>query len=209
LYVDLMNERRASCQRLHAQLFHQGAPAQRSVLTDEGRAALAAADLSPAGRQAVDTAVALIDGLAAQIEPLRAQLERFARSQVVGCRALMSLYGIGPLAAPIVWFEMGDTRRSSSSRRAVRHTGIDITVYSSDGKRTRGHLARQGPPVLRWALFEAAHNAARSASPDHDYYTGVRERIDGNRAALSVARKTARRAHHILRDLGDRAFAPV
>lgn len=63
LYVDLTEERRAWCQRLHAQLFHQGAPAQRSVLTGDGREALAVAELSAAGRQAVDTGLVLIDGL--------------------------------------------------------------------------------------------------------------------------------------------------
>src|SRR3712207_8213100 len=38
--------------------------------------------------------------------------------------------------------------RSSSSRKTVRHTGLDITVYSSDGKRTPGKLSRQGSPLL-------------------------------------------------------------
>jgi transposase len=104
---------------------------------------------------------------------------------------------------------MGDCRRFSSSRQAVRHTGLDVTVYSSDGKRTRGHLARQGPPALRWALFEAAQSAARSSSPDHDYYLAVRDRLGANRACLSIARKLARRAHHILRNLGDDAWADV
>jgi hypothetical protein len=32
---------------------------------------------------------------------------------------------------------------------------------------------------------------------------------DANRATLPVARKLARRAQHILRRLGDQAFAPV
>jgi transposase len=113
------------------------------------------------------------------------------------------------LTAPIIWAEMGDTRRFSSSRHAVRHTGIDITVYSSDGKRTRGHLARQGPPALRWALYEAAQCAARASSPDHDYFVAARQRLGANRACLSVVRKLARRSHHVLRDLGDDAWAPV
>jgi transposase len=82
-------------------------------------------------------------------------------------------------------------------------------VYSSDGKRTRGHLARQGPPVLRWALFETAQSAARRTSPDHAYYSQVKARQGANRAALSVARRQVRRAYHILRSLGDEAFAPV
>ena len=37
----------------------------------------------------------------------------------------------------------------------------------------------------------------------------MKERIDANRAALSVARKLLRRAYHILRRLGDDALAPV
>ena len=43
----------------------------------------------------------------------------------------------------------------------------------------------------------------------HRYYADVAGRIDANRAALSVARKLARRSHHILRRLGDQAYAPV
>lgn len=206
LYVDLMGESRSWQQRVRAQLFHQGVPAQRSVFGADGRDELAKADLSPAARQAVETGLGLIDGLNAQILPLRAQLGAFARRQR-GCRALMSLYGVGPLTAPMIWAEMGDTRRFSSSRQAVRHTGIDITVWSSDGKRTRGHLARQGPPALRWALFEAAQSAAKKSSPDHAYYVEVRDRLGHNRACLSVVRKLARQAHHLLRDLGDEAWA--
>jgi transposase len=103
--------------------------------------------------------------------------------------------------------ELGDTRRCSSSRHSVRHTGLDITVSASDGKRARGHLARHGPPLLRWALFEAAKSAAKRTSPDHDSSTTLAARAGANRATLAVARKLVRRAHHVLRELGDQAFA--
>jgi len=102
---------------------------------------------------------------------------------------------------------MGDTRRFLASRQAMRHTGLDVTVYSSDGKRAPGHLAKQGPPLLRWALYEAACLAAHTRAPDHDFYAGVKDRIDHKRAAISVACKIARRSHHILRELGDQAYA--
>ncbi|WP_239568670.1 transposase [Geodermatophilus bullaregiensis] len=55
--------------------------------------------------------------------------------------------------------------------------GVDITVHSSDGKRPPGYLSRQGSPLLRWALFEAAQCAARPGSPDHAYYRRVAERV--------------------------------
>jgi hypothetical protein len=70
-----------------------------------------------------------------------------------------------------------------------------------------GRLSRQGPPVLRWALYEAAKNASRVSSPDHAYYQQTRERLGAKRATISVARKLARRAFHILTNLGDQALA--
>lgn len=208
LYVALMDERRAWQQRVHAQLFHQGVPPIRGLLTAEGRMRLAQADLSGAGRQMVDTALTAIDGLTELITPLRAQLQSIGR-RYPGPRALMTQYGIGALCAAIIWAELGDTRRFSNSDDAVRFTGLDVTVYSSDGKRSPGHLARQGSPELRWALFEAAKAASRSSSPDHDYYIAVRDRLGGKRPALSVARKLVRRCHHILRETGDKAWNPI
>jgi transposase len=89
----------------------------------------------------------------------------------------------------------------------VCYAGLDVTVYESNSKRAPGHLSRQGPSLLRWALVEAAQCAARRSSPDYGYCLKVRKRIDHPRACLSVARKLGRRAHHILRELGDEAIA--
>ena len=84
---------------------------------------------------------------------------------------------------------------------------MDITVYQSDQRRAPGHLSRQGPPALRWALFEAAQVARRPGSPDRDYYAQAAERLGGNRACLSVARKLLKRSYHTLRELGEEALA--
>ncbi len=208
LYIDMVDQRRQWQQRIKAQLFHQGVPAGVSVLGVAGRERLAGLELSPAGRRSVSTALEFLSLLETQLTALRAELASFARRQP-GCRALLGIYGIGGLTGPMIWAELGDCRRFSSSRQAVRHTGIDITVYSSDGKRSRGHLARQGPPLLRWALFESALCAARPSSPDHDYYVATKERLGNTRACLSVSRKLVRRMHHTLRELGDEAWEPV
>jgi transposase len=112
-----------------------------------------------------------------------------------------AVYGIGGLTAVAVWSELGDCRRVSRSDQAVRHTGLDVNVDSSDLRRAGGYLSRQGPPVLRWALVEAAINASHLRSPDHTYYSAVKKRHDGKLAAISVARQLARRCYHILRNL--------
>src|SRR5215218_7178617 len=207
-YKALGDEHTAWLQRIHATLFHHGVPAQRNLLAPDRRAGLErGSGLSPAAYQQVTVALRTLDHLDAELDLLRGELVGFARRQV-GCQALDALYGIGPVTAVAIWAELGDVRRFTSSRHAVRHTGLDITVYASNGKRTPGHLARQGPPVLRWALFEAAKCAARASSPDHAYYLQVKQRLGGNRATLAVARKLARRCYHTLAALGDQAFAP-
>ncbi len=120
-----------------------------------------------------------------------------------------SLYGVGPVTALALTCWLGGAGRFSSARKAVRFAGLDITVWSSDGKGPPGRLSRQGPPVLRWALYEAGKTHARPAAPDHPYYAQVKDRKDGKRAALSEARKIVRQACHILAELGDDALAVV
>ncbi len=209
LYKDLSDERGAWTQRVHAALFHQGVETFSGTLTsDVGRVFLDKADLSPAARRAVETGLAHMETLNETLTPIKRDLSKFSLAQP-GCSALREYFGIGGLLSVAIWAEMGDTRRFSSSSDAVRHTGLDITVYSSDTKRAKGHLARQGPSVLRWALYEAAKSAVKADPPDHQYYLGVRERLGAQWATLSVARKIARWVHHRLRELGEEAFAPV
>jgi transposase len=107
------------------------------------------------------------------------------------------------VAATAILAELGDCRRFTSSDDAVRHAGLDVTVYQSDSKRAAGHLSHEGAPVLRWALYEAGQQATRHTSPDHQYFLQVRDRTDHKSAVLAVARKLCRRAYHILRELGE------
>jgi transposase len=195
-------------QRMQAQLYHHGVPQRRSLLTAENRTWLEQLELPGAARLQIEVALRMIDQIRREVEPIERELRSFARRQP-GCRALMRQYGIGELTAVTILAELGDARRFRNGDAVVRYTGLDVTVYSSDGKRTPGRLSRQGPEVLRWALFEAAKCSARASAPDHGYYQDVRERLTANRATLSVARKLVRRARHILAGLGDAALAPV
>jgi transposase len=194
-------------QRIQATLYHHGCRQRRGLMVGDGRAWLAAQPLPEAAREQVTVALAIIDALETQIAGLDKQLRAYARRQP-GCRALMTHYGIGPLTAVTILAELGDCARFSSSRQAVRYAGLDITVHQSDQRRAPGHLSRQGPPALRWALYEAAQVARQERGPDREYYQATKERIGGNRACLSVARKLLKRSYHTLRELGEEALAP-
>ena len=204
LYKSLVDQRRVWIQRIHAELFQHGvAVPEAQIRSTDTRDRLLSdeVDLTPAGRQRVRVGYSMLEATDVEAQLLKRELQHFGHRQPA-CRALVEAnYGIGGLIAVAVWSELGDCRRFTRSQQVVRHTGLDVTVDSSDRHRAHGHLTRQGPPTLRWALFEAAMNASHQRSPDHAYYTTVKDRHDGKLAAISVARQLARRCYHILRNL--------
>jgi transposase len=205
----LVDQRGEWQQRIHAVLYHHGLPPHRGgLLTADGRAWLASVALPAVAREQITVALCMIDALDVQLVPIDTELRAYARRQV-GCKALMRHYGIGALTAVTILAELGDARRFSSSREAVRYGGMDITVHQSDQRRAPGHLSRQGPPALRWALYEAAQAASRTGSPDRDYYLQAAQRLGHNRACLAIARKLLKRSYHTLRELGEEALAPA
>jgi len=211
-YHDLRAEHTAWVQRIHAVLFHHGAPAlgEGTLRTGPGAAALRAAAagwLSPAGQLQVATALEVLEALEDRMHVVRHQLLAAAR-HLTGAKVLAArLYGVGPVTALALTCWLAGEGRFSSSRQAVRFAGLDVTVSSSDRKGPPGRLSRQGPPVLRWTVYEAGKAHARSSAPDHGYYATVKDRKGGKRAALSEARKILRQACHILAELGDDALA--
>jgi transposase len=210
LYSDLRVEHSGWTQRVHATCFHQGTTSLGPGGVVRGSRArldqIVQEQLSPMGRLQVNTALSVMQALDEHLDRLRRRIVSTAR-QVAGARALAdAIYGVGPMTglALVAW--LGGASRFSSSRKAVRFVGLDVTVRSSDTKRSPGRLSRQGSEVLRWLLFEAAKTSARDWAPTHAYYDSVRQRYDGNRAALSQARRIVRQAAHILTGLGDDAF---
>ena len=101
-YHDLRREHTAWVQRIHAVLFHQGAPALGggTLRTGPGLAALraaAAAHLSPAGQLQVATALDVLEALEDRMHELRHQLTGAAR-RLAGAKVLAArLYGVGPV----------------------------------------------------------------------------------------------------------------
>lgn len=206
LYKNLIDQRTAWTQRIHAELYQHGVGlAERTRLaTDETRALVLddpQVELSPAARQRITVGYQMIDATNAQLDPLRAQLRRFASHQPACAALIAEHFGVGVITSVAVWSELGDCARFCRSDQVVRHSGLDVTIHSSNDRRSGGRLSRQGPGILRWAVYEAGKCGSRPSSPDHDYYRQVKDRHGGKRATLSVARKILRRCYHTLRQL--------
>jgi transposase len=203
----LRHDRTGWAQRLHALLAHEGWPCSRSqLLSSKGRRWLAAIRLDAHVRSLVDAHLAVIDAVSGQMAEIERELRLLARSdrRLV---ALQTMYGVGPIVACHLLAEIGDVRRFRRADQVVRVAGLDPVVLDSAETKRRGKLSKQGSPHLRWALVQAAQHAAikPANSPDGDHYISLRERIGSQRAAVSTARRIAKRAYHVLAALEDAA----
>jgi transposase len=204
----LIDERGTWQQRIRAQLYHHGVPRRRQLLVGDGREWLETLDLPDAARRQISVALRMIDAVDAQLRPLDQELRALARRQP-GCRALQAHYGIGEITSLAILAELGDARRFSSSRHAVRYAGLDITVHESTAGGRPGAFRARARRRFAGPLYEAAQVARRPGSPDRSYYEQAADRLGSNRACISVARKLLKRSFHTLRELGEEALAPA
>src|SRR3954452_4983439 len=94
----LVNQRGEWQQRIHSVLYHHGLPQRRELLTRDNRAWVEQARLSATAREQITVALALIDAVGTQVDPITRELRAYAPRQP-GSRALMGHYGIGALTA--------------------------------------------------------------------------------------------------------------
>jgi transposase len=196
----LRHDRTSWAQRLHALLAHEGWPCSRSeLLSTKGRRWLVGLVLDPHVRGLVQAHLAVIDAVSSQMAEIERELRLLARSDR-RLLALQTIYGVGPIVACHLLAEIGDARRFRRAEQIVRVAGLDPVVLDSAETKRRGRLSKQGSPHLRWALVQAAQHAAvhPASSPDGDHYLALRERIGSQRAAVSTARRIAKRAYHVL-----------
>ncbi len=72
-----------------------------------------------------------------------------------GYRAVRALPGIGPVLGAVIVAEIGDITRFAGPGQLCSWAGLTPRHRESDTKVTRGHITKQGSPILRWALIEA------------------------------------------------------
>ncbi|MBM7808065.1 hypothetical protein JOD57_003902 [Geodermatophilus bullaregiensis] len=211
LFRDLREQHTAWVQRIHAILLHHGAPAVTGGLLglDSRRRLEAGAGLSPAGREAVAATLRILDALDAELDPLRRQITAFAAppARLPGAagrlrhradhrdRVVDRAGRLGPL---LRLPQGGAAHRGWTSPCTPRTAnGRPGTCPAKDRRCCAGRCSRppSAPPAPALPITPTTGGSPSGSG--------------GNRAALSVAGKMARRAHQTLRALGDQALAPV
>jgi transposase len=80
------------------------------------------------------------------------------RSQAV---QLLKQPGVGPVTALAFVLTIGPVARFQRSRQVVSYLGINPREESSGGRQRLGSISKQGNPMLRHLLIEAAQAASK------------------------------------------------
>ena len=104
--------------------------------------------------------------------------------------AVRALPGPGPVLAAVTVAETGDISRFPSPGQLCSRAGLTPRHRESGTKVSRGHLTRQGSPILRWAMVEAIQH-----QPDGSPPRELRDRITARRGgqARNIAKAAAAR----------------
>jgi transposase len=194
--VFLVQTRTRMQNKIHAVAADHGHDRPASYWTGPGRAWLGSLDLPPAPRGVIASCLTVIDASGPLIAAADQEIRAYARTDP-RVQVLMTLPGVGVLIAVIIIAETGDITRFPTARKLAAWTGQTPTVRGSDLKVRHGHISKQGSPILRWALCQAAQNARRSPEfgPAWD---AIAARRGKNIATTAIARKLACRSWHLL-----------
>jgi transposase len=132
-------------------------------------------------------ALAAIDARAVRADRIDGELHQHAKAGP-RVKALRALPGVGEFTALDIVAGTGGITRSGSARKLASWAGLTPTVRGSDLKARHGHISKQGPVWLRWAMTQAAQTARRSPQFAASYQA-IAKRRGKQIATIAIARK--------------------
>lgn len=169
----------------------------RRMDAQAARAALEAAQLPPQERLQVDTLLRLIDETQSSIDEVDQELARVAE-ETPQIKLLLTLPGVGVLAACALCAAIGDISRFASSNHLVGYVGLAPRVKQSASHTWYGSITKTGSKQARRLMVLAAHHVKRHPGPLGAFYRRLTDRKHGSVAAVATARKMVEIAYHML-----------
>ena len=172
---------------------HQGAGRFKSdfpaVLADESN------DLTPAMRRLLASLFEDVRGLEARIAEVTREIEDVAATDDTA-RRLMTIPGIGPLAATGLLAAAGKGTQFRKGRHMAAWLGLVPREYSTGGKTTMLGISKRGSSYLRRLFVHGARSCLLHLDRTRDrlggWLDGLQKRMHNNKAVVALAAKMAR-----------------
>jgi transposase len=160
---------------------------------------VAALGLRPDVALAVQSNVAVIQTLTAQIDKLEARLQERVRP-CPEYALLTSAPGIGQTLATTILLEAGAIERFREVGHFASYARCVDSVRLSNGKKKGEGNTKNGNTYLAWAFVEAAHFARRYCAEAKRFFDKKRAKTNNAVATKALAHKLARACYHMLKD---------
>jgi transposase len=158
--------------------------------------------------EAVKPALETIDGLTDRItecdEALKAAVDADPDAQL-----LMTVPGVGPVAAACFLMAIRNVGRFASGRQVASYLGLVPSLYASGKTLRRGRITKRGNRHGRWVLTQSAHvllHIVKRGSRLRAWGKELAVRAGKKKAVVAVARKLAMVLWSMLKHR--RAFEP-
>jgi len=141
--------------------------------------------LGPGRTAACQDLAARVAAAEARIGHLEAVLTEVAAG-LPAYQLLQSIPGVGPTVAAILVAEIGDIGWYTKASQLRKLAGLDIVRLQSGQWAGTPRISRNGRPLLRWALYQAALGATRTAAGRAAHAARVAKRAGDRHAGLKA-----------------------
>jgi transposase len=184
--------------QLQALALNQGLQKKGKLWSKAGREQLRALELAPWAAKRRDDLLRWLEQLEAETGQLQQQIAEQAKQRAEAVR-LMSHPGVGPITALAFVLTLGPWQRFRRAKQVASYCGLIPSERSSGGRQRLGHISKQGSPLLRWLLVEAAQSAVRHEAEMQRRYRRLAARKSRALAKVAAARQLAVRLYWMLR----------
>ena len=184
--------------QLQALALNQGLQKKGKLWSQAGREQLRALELAPWAAKRRADLLRWLEQFEAETRQLQQQIAQQANQRSEAVR-LMSHPGVGPITALAFVLTLGPWQRFRRARQVASYFGLIPAERSSGGRQRLGHVSKQGSPLLRWLLVEAAQSAVRHEPEMQRRYRRLAARKSRALAKVAAARQLAVRLYWMLR----------
>lgn len=115
------------------------------------------------------------------------------KKQAIEDRVIDEMYqtasGIGPTSARVLANELGNLQQFKNERQLFSYIGFTPSEHSSGEHTRQGHITKQGKPIVRKILVQAAWVAIRHDKELQTIYERIAAKSGSKRAIVAIARR--------------------
>lgn len=145
--------------------------------------------MTPGVRFSIEKFAAMWLDFDAKIKEIDLEIKKQAAKDSSIDGMYQSASGIGPTSARVLANELGNLQQFKNEGQLFSYIGLTPTEHSSGEHTRQGHITKQGKPIVRKILVQAAWVAIRHDKELQAIYERIAAKSGAKRAIIAVARR--------------------